>query len=224
MAVKAVTTGTVTWGKESFSRTGNSVDFYFVLGLFGLVATAFVAAFVYEYRFGEAPHWPIGAILFGGIVARALVKSLQSGEALDPAFTPRDEPRPVLGVGRNFVRGAAVAGLASAGQCWALEHRRPRLAIDRAGRDAGDDLGILLRDLIVGWGFSVWDLRGRDIVRNGNGIVTGDAVARAVLQGEGDDPQSRPRGFRAIGRLLHYRYGAHAIAAADYVPGAYVPV
>lgn len=92
LAVKAVTTGTVTWGKESFSRTGNPVDFYFVLGLFGLVATAFVAAFVYEYRFGEAPHWPIGAILFGGIVARALVKSLQSGEALDPAFTPRDEP------------------------------------------------------------------------------------------------------------------------------------
>lgn len=91
------------------------------------------------------------------------------------------------------------------------------------GETLADDLGILLRDLVVGWGFSVWELRGRDIVRNGNGIVTGDAVARAVLQGEGDDPQSRPRGFRAIGRLFHYRYGAQAIAAGDYVPGAYVP-
>lgn len=89
---KALTTGTVTWGKECFSRKANPGDFYFVLGLFGLIATALVATFVYEYRFGDAPSWPISVIVVGGVTARALVASLRSGEALDPAFSRREEP------------------------------------------------------------------------------------------------------------------------------------
>lgn len=110
LMVRAVATGLWGWGAASTSRADNPGDFYFLLILFGLVGACELARLVYHYRVGEVPNWPITEILFGALAAQALVKSLRSGEALDPAFSRREEPVQYWAIVAMLV--AVIGGLA----------------------------------------------------------------------------------------------------------------
>ena len=89
---RAIATGVWTEGATAIARADRPGEFYFSILIYGLFAAGVAAVAVYQYRTGETPHWPIAAIVVGGVTARALVASLQSGEALDPAFSRREEP------------------------------------------------------------------------------------------------------------------------------------
>jgi len=88
------------------------------------------------------------------------------------------------------------------------------------GETLDDDLDRLLRDLCVGWGFCNRSVSGRDLLRDGGGLVTAQAVAEATLDAEGDvDPRWRD----AVERLFSYRYGARSVAQSNYPPKSMAP-
>lgn len=81
------------------------------------------------------------------------------------------------------------------------------------GETLVDDLGLLIRDLCVGYGDCNFSVHAESLLDEGNGIVTASAVAHATLAAEGiTDPWRQ----RYLERLFVYRYGKVSIAGADY--------
>jgi hypothetical protein len=83
-----------------------------------------------------------------------------------------------------------------------------------------EDVELLLRDLCVGWGYCNYSVFADDLLAQGDGVVTAEAVARATLSAEGVVDSFTAR---AMERLFFYRYGAASIREADFPPAGRLP-
>ena len=86
-----------------------------------------------------------------------------------------------------------------------------------------EDLDLFMHDLCVGWGWCNWTVSGESLLREGEGRVTAEAIARAVIEAEGYGVQDYRFQFVSIQRLFRYRYEAASISEDTYRPGKTPP-
>jgi hypothetical protein len=88
------------------------------------------------------------------------------------------------------------------------------------GDTLADDVNLLLRDLCAGWGHCNDVVCGKDLLRDGDGVITAEAVAEATLAAE----EMCAFEWRAdIERLFVYRYGRASMSDANYARRAEGP-